>query len=670
MKKNKIKLDIKGASIGKKLISALISLCIIPLLALGMFSYYRSYATMSGRFEITTEQTLGEVNRGIDNYFEGIGRQLNMLSTNIDLTDIQSNPEYEPFLKYLINNVKESNEEVSLLFYGTSNKKIYTSPEANVGADFDPTTRPWYSEAVQNKGEITISKPYKDAVTGKLVVSISKTVEKNGVIVGVVGMDLSLEHLSNNLSNIKVGKEGYVYIFDTTGIVLAHPKKEVIGTNDPTKLSFWEDAQKNAKGFEEYTYNGVKKYGVFATNSETGWKIMATMDRNELTRDTAAIRNTTIIFILLAGIVAVILSIIISKWITNTIKKLTSVFSKASNGDLTVRVDINSKDEFGELGNDFNMMLESIGGLIKELKESSMVILQTSETIGKMSEQTNVAVGEVASAIDAVALGTSDQTKNIEEGVHELEGLANRIENITDLTGQMIEISRDTDSLSKDGLNIVETLLDKSNKTSESASAVGDVVLDMNRATDEIGLITDTINQISAQTNLLALNAAIEAARAGESGRGFAVVADEVRKLAEQSTESTKKIQQLIEMIKEKSQMAVKAVDEAKSIIGEQGEVVVETKSTFTEILSSIRELTKQIDGVQQSIEDTNSNKDEIIGRMQNISAVSEETSASTEEVSASAEEITATMDELNNYAGDLKNLANKLQEEINKFEV
>jgi methyl-accepting chemotaxis protein len=313
-------------------------------------------------------------------------------------------------------------------------------------------------------------------------------------------------------------------------------------------------------------------------------------------------------------------------------------------------------------------MVANISNLIKNIKESSKVIQQTAEVISSTTIQTSNAVSEVAKAIDSIATGAADQTRNIEAGVHKFEGLGTQIDNIVQLTMRMGEISNNTDKVSKEGLNAVETLLEKSNKASKTTTQVSSVVLDMKKATDQIGVITETINQISAQTNLLALNAAIEAARAGEAGRGFAVVADEVRKLAEQSTEATKEIQKLIEEISSKSNAAVGAMTEAKDIVEEQNSAVESTKQIFDSIIRSIQELSMQIDKVEDSVKEANTEKDEIIGIMQNISAVSEESAATTEEVSASTEEITATMNEFTRNANDLKDISLKLREEISKF--
>lgn len=666
----KRKFTFLNSKIGLKLISILIALSLIPITTLGIISYENSEKVIKKRFEITTIQTINEINRGLSNYFDGLQRQINVMSSNVDFQEIYHKSEYEPFLMDLLRNFQENNADISSIYLGTTTKKFYNYPKDNIGENFDPTTRPWYTEATQNKGKLIITKFYKHATNGQPMVTIAKTVESNGQIVGVVAMDLNLNILSEKLSNSNVGQNGYVIIASTEGLVLAHPDKSMVGTDGITKMSYWKNVSTNDNGFEKYIYNGLDKYTSYVTNKESGWKIIAAVESSELMDDIKIIRNITILCILVAGIVSILIAILLSRWISNNITKLKTQFKKASEGDLTAVVNITSKDEFRDLGTSFNDMIRNINTLLISVKNSSNLVQNTSKLIFDMSEETNKSVQEVASAIDAVASGAVSQTSDIEEGVQKFDAFSTKIDNIVQLTSNMSEISHNANLVSNEGLDVVDILLNKTNITSKITFEVSSVVLDMNTAIDEIGLITETINQISDQTNLLALNAAIEAARAGEYGRGFAVVATEVRKLAEGTAEATKEIQQLIEKISTKSKKAVTVMKSAESTIADQNSSVENTRIIFGKIINSISELIVELQKIETSVSETNLSKDEIITIMHNISAVSEETAASSEEVSSSTEEIELTMTKFINNANTLKEISLKLYSEINTFKL
>lgn len=665
---NRKRLNIKSLRV--KLIAILIALALLPVGILGSFAYYKANKVITDEFHRSTAETLREVNRGIDNYFGGIAGAIDALADNVNLKEVDIYPNYEPFTKDSLKNVESTRDDIKSVYLALPSKKMIIYPQAALPSDYDPTTRPWYKNAVDNKGKIVFTDPYKDAETGKMTISVSKVVEKNNKMVGVLSVDIDLTKLSETLNSVKIGEKGYAFMTTSKGIMMAHPDNSLLGGDVVTTLAYWENAKKNETGFQTFVYKGEDKFISYTTNKGTGWRLMASLPVTELADHTKDIGNLTLLVIAIVGVISIILAVFVSNSISAKLDKLKNTFEKAAEGDLTVGVEMYSKDEFEEVGNHFNTMMRRIGELILNVKSSADVIFKNSESISKMATETSSAINEVALTIDQVAQGASETSQDIQTGVDAVNVLAGQIDEIDGLASQMIKISDKSNSLGQDGLKVMNKLTETTEKNNKASESVGQVVSEMDTTTGQIGMITDTINNIAAQTNLLALNAAIEAARAGEAGRGFSVVADEIRKLAEQSTAATNQIQSLIEAIKNKSVKAVQSMTEAQSIVGEQNQAVANTRDIFNKILESIGEMVEEIKQVQSSIIKTNKGKQEIVSRMQNISAVSEESSASAEEVSATTQEVTAAMSEFANSSVELQELSKQLEVQINKFKL
>ena len=656
-------------SIKSKLFISLFSICIFPLFISGFFSYQQSKSVLSKKLSVTSSQTLSEISSGLTDYFTGFTGSVSMIANNYNFINVDDADNFN-YVPDLLKNLTESNKDILDSYFGTESGKFAVYPNAQMPDGYDARKRSWYEEGVKANGKVAITSPYVDAGSGNTVVGIVQAVMKDGKVVGVIGLDCSLSSLAERIGVKKVGNSGSVSISDPSGVVIAHSDKSLIGTDAITKLSFWNEVKSGNQGFVTYLYNGKEKFGVYATNELTGWKIVAALEQNELSDDTRTIIITTGIITLIMAVIAVILSFILSNGIAANIQKLQEVFDKASNGDLSTFTNIKSRDELGNLGKNYNDMIKNIGVLLESAKKTSTTVYETSTGLSSMAEETTASMSKVSMAVSEIAQGAMNLAENSQETVTSIGELSSKLDTISNVTSDMSNVSNNTKELSSEGIGIVNVLISKNSETMEATMKVADIVTNMNESVKKISTISDAITEITEQTNLLSLNASIEAARAGDAGKGFAVVASEIGKLAEQSKKSTEQITVLIEEIQEKADIVVQAMNGTKEINQEQNQAVTKTEKIFNDISASITDLTGKVIEVKSSVDEMQVQKQIFVTQIESTSAISEETAASTEEVTASAERVTETMSRFSQNTEDLKQLAEKLKKEIDKFKM
>ena len=378
-----------------------------------------------------------------------------------------------------------------------------------------------------------------------------------------------------------------------------------------------------------------------------------------------------VVFVMIAILVAIIL--ITFLLLAGKIRKLSIITDRlnqlaTNDGDLTSRVENDSKDEIGMIAASFNTFVEKVQNIVREISVVAESVAASSEQLTVTTDQVSKASDEVAKVIDDIAKGASNQAEDTATGAENAAYLGNLIEEDIKLINSIGSESHKVETLVTEGFSTIGILNEISSENERITNSVHKTVQETNSSVSSIREASEMIMSIADQTNLLALNAAIEAARAGEAGRGFSVVADEIRKLAEESTSFADSINSIIENLREKMSRAVTEMEEAQKIVEKQTDSVNHTESMFKGISTSVEAMRDSISELESSARNMNQKKDEVLDSISNLSAISEENAAGTQEASAAVEEQTASLLEIAEASGNLSKQAQEIQENINKF--
>ncbi len=343
-------------------------------------------------------------------------------------------------------------------------------------------------------------------------------------------------------------------------------------------------------------------------------------------------------------IMVIVLILIISRSVVKPIEKLTSRIKDLAEGegDLTHRLEVNSKDEMGEMATYINIFMDKLQNIMLQLKLSIDDTVNVVENIKKGSENITNTVTTQNELINNTKSYTYDIKNDLNVAQNSVTTTAEDIINTQKALQQTIEI------LNK----MAQAITNNANNEVELASKVTSLADQTNQIKDIINII----KEIADQTNLLALNAAIEAARAGEHGRGFAVVADEVRKLAERTQKSLGEIDSGISII-------VQGVMDSKNEI--------EKSATESQNITQTTEvLVEQTNETMQSLDNTIKLSEQAKQETKKIELNVNSLVSTTEGLTKEAENTKKVSEEFNKISKQLDNVTLSLKVEINKFKV
>lgn len=528
----------------------------------------------------------------------------------------------------------------------------------------------WITDYLEDRGRVYMFRRLTDLQSGNdiavMMISIGKEVFQDALEDIIV-----VDEQAVNGGKFAMMESCTYSIIDSQGTVLFSTDKQALSS----QLDFIENINEKIGSISKKnlhisgSVDDKHDYISFAVTNNK-WLITSQMEKNVALSSINRASWIGYLTMIVCIVVSILLATFVSIGVTKPIQHLIKMMSKVEKGDLTTQSPYYGNSEIGQLSRSFNSMVNNVKELIKNTNTVMDVVYKDSEKVYTISMEANSASTQIATAVESIAKGSTEQACDAEKASLNLDDYISKINDANDSFVGVYDETNITKEISKEAVSTVVNLDKTTKDTLKMSNEIKTNIVDLQTQSKEISKITGVINSIADQTNLLALNATIEAARAGEAGRGFAVVADEVRKLAEQSKDAAKMISNLINEIHKKTDITVTTVSKSDKIFKEQAEAVNRSEKAFKLILKEMDLILEKIEAVNATYKERDEAQNLVVDSITSMAAVAEENAASTEEVTAASQQQVAGSDQLANMAKGLMGSVDRMNQMLSKFKV
>ena len=672
-------------------LTAKISVLVISILTLGLLVLWKSTDTRIS--SLMREQILTEMNDAVDtrvqiveqyvqaaeSYLLGYGQSLELKEALLNPDDADAVTNAQNYT----NNYGLVNENLENIYLADYNSTVLDS---YVRGPIGKTLRE--GDALQQLRDMVFasSKIWNAGImqspsTGQQVVSLYYPIYDGEQPLGYVGAAIYAESLKNTLNDLsgeEENKTNYVLLDATNEVYIFCEDDEKTGTaiEDANIIKIMESAKNSqaADAFYEYVENGEQMLAVYRYLPERDWVLVILTDCNVAFQP---IDRMSIMLFFMCVTILLVLSVciwLIIRLIVRDINKVARIIHEIGTLDLTIKDELNEyssrKDEVGVIAKATLYLTESVSGAVKVIKEKNVELLDVSETL-------RMGVDSAVDSVDSVEETINEISENVVQQASDTQQAAENILHI----GEIIKSTREetealdvyTDNIQKSSeemRNTVKVLSDINADTEKTIEEIGTQILSTNKSAMEIRDAAQLITSIAEETNLLSLNASIEAARVGEQGRGFAVVASQIQKLAEQSNDSARYIDNIINILFEESGKAVESMKETKNVILEQSKQLAQTEKQFAEIYENIDITKKSVTVIHSTVKNMDEERLMVERIVEKLLEIAHGNASSSKETLASAELVQNMVRDISDMSDKLSVVSSDIEKSVSSFTV
>lgn len=486
---------------------------------------------------------------------------------------------------------------------------------------------------------------------------------------GCIVVDVKSERILNILQGLKLSDDSIGAFITTDGRELS------VGVDPEAPINTQEFYQRclnseDPASAQYVNYEGKQYLFMYGKSEVTGAVVCTLVPRSTVVSNANQIKNITLILVILACTVAIGVGMWISLGFSSSIKKILRKLELISRGDLTAKIEVKKKNEFGMLADNIMETISNMRGLIEKVEGISNTVHASAEEVKQSSIAMSDYSTDIYKALDEIDNGVSQQAEDSQNCLSQMDKLSGKIKEVNNYVNTMEGSADKTKDMIRQGIETMHGLVDKTESSTQITSQVKKDILELEHQSALIENFVSIINEIAGQTNLLSLNASIEAARAGDAGRGFTVVVEEIKKLANASLNAANEIQKIVDKIKIQTLNTVSNAKEAQNIVGMQADMVNQTISVFNTMNGVVEQLLIDLKQVGEQVEETNSQREGTLEAIESISAVAAQTAASSNAVTNTISTQLEYVEKLKDASIEMEGKTTELDEAVHKFQI